>query len=623
MLKNLFSSSLLFTGLFFSSPLFAQSKIQWDRSLGGGDLTVTLQTSDGGYLVGGSTFEGISEFKSEAARGELDFWVVKVSATGVKEWDKTIGGPDTDFLKSVRQTADGGYILGGQSLSNKGGDKTENNKSTTEAGFAMNDMWIVKLSANGTKEWDRTLGSDLEDYFTSVSQTLDGGYVVAGSSQSNVGGDKSEGPKGIDFDYWVVKVDANGSKLWDNTIGGTGNDMLAALEPLADGGFILGGTSSSDAGVDKSEDNVGGAWIVNIASSGLIVWDKTVPGSGSELISIHQTADAGYILGGSSNQLDTGKDYWIAKLTADRLVEWLKTFTGATFEDPSHDIHSNDVITDVLQTAAGDYLAAGTSDSGAGIDKTTANNGDLDIWLVKLKANGDKVWDQTIGGLSYDGLRDIQQTTDGGFILGVTTRSGAGADKTEQAEGYWIIKLEAEDPLPVTLASFSVKKETSVALLTWQTTSETRTDRFEIEHSFNGRNWNQIMTIKAQGESTQEHTYQFVHSTPANGRNYYRLKMIDTDLSFTYSKIEDVSLKPDFDVAVFPNPTTEVVKIQVTDWSKISSIQILNFQGKELYHSGEKPVKEISTKSFDTGSYFVKIKLVDGTETSKKLVVRQ
>src|SRR4029079_14429381 len=126
-----------------------------------------------------------------------DYWVIKLDANGTKVWDKTIGGSNLDVLKSLRQTSDGGYILGGYSDSDISGDKTQANKGNK-------DDWVVKLDASGNKIWDKTIGGSGYDAITSLQQTVDGGYFLGGLSESDISGDKSQNSQG-GYDYWAVK----------------------------------------------------------------------------------------------------------------------------------------------------------------------------------------------------------------------------------------------------------------------------------------------------------------------------------------------------------------------------------------------------------------------------------
>ena len=159
----------------------AEFKI-WDKTFGGSDtdeIISMITTSDGGYLLGGSSNSNSSVDKSENSRGNYDFWVVKVNANGQKQWDRTFGGLGEEKLAGVIATPDGGFLLSGHSGSSAGGDKTENSRG----GF---DFWIMKINANGQKQWDKTFGGNNTDYFGTIISTLDGGFVIGGNSTSNI-----------------------------------------------------------------------------------------------------------------------------------------------------------------------------------------------------------------------------------------------------------------------------------------------------------------------------------------------------------------------------------------------------------------------------------------------------
>jgi hypothetical protein len=209
------------------------------------------------------------------------------------EWQNTIGGNNADKLRSLIQTSDGGYLLGGYSASGISGDKTE-------ASLIYFDYWIVKLDAFGSIEWQNTIGGSNEDVLNSVIQTTDGGYLLGGYSESGISGDKTEAWLG-GADYWVVKLDDTGNIEWQNTIGGSNTDIIYSVIQTLDGGYLLGGYSSSGISVDKTEANLGGAdyWVVKLDATGNIEWQNTIGGSSFDyLYSVIQTSDGGYLLGG-------------------------------------------------------------------------------------------------------------------------------------------------------------------------------------------------------------------------------------------------------------------------------------------------------------------------------------
>ena len=255
-----FPKNWLRAGLFTAFAATASLNLQaqngpaklWDKTFGGtqsDELTTLQQTSDGGYILGGVSDSGISSDKSQVHKGIFDYWVVKLDASGIKTWDKTIGGSADEELYSIKQTTDGGYILGGLSNSGISGDKSQASKGG-------GDYWIVKLDASGNKLWDKTIGGISWDNFTAIQQTSDGGFILGGYSESGVSGDKTQASKGME-DYWVVKLDASGNKIWDKTFGGNNQDRLFSLQQTADGDYILGGWSNSGISGDKTQASKG------------------------------------------------------------------------------------------------------------------------------------------------------------------------------------------------------------------------------------------------------------------------------------------------------------------------------------------------------------------------------
>jgi len=368
--------------------LDSNRKIQWDKTLGGNgfdELDVILQTADGGYILGGSSSSDKSIDKTENSRGIYDYWIVKLDTDGNIQWDKTIGGNDNDILRDLRQTSDGGYILGGYSYSDQSGEKTENSR-----GRFSSDYWVVKLDAAGAVQWDKTIGGNYWDLLMALQQTTDGGYILGGESNSDLSGEKTAAGRG-DYDYWIVKLNSNGVIEWDKTIGGSARDELYALRQTTDGGYIMGGESYSGVSGEKTGKSKGSSdyWIVKLDSSANIQWDKTIGGNNIDaLTSLQPTSKGGYILGGSSysnmsgdktENSRGGPDYWIVKINNNGKVQWDKTVGG----------NGTERLGAVQEISTNDYVLGGYSYSGISGDKTGGNRGrsltTTDYWLVELK----------------------------------------------------------------------------------------------------------------------------------------------------------------------------------------------------------------------------------------------
>jgi type IX secretion system substrate protein len=426
--------------LLFTITIYAQDpSILWQRTIGGsGDETLysIKQTPDGGYIVGGASGSDISGDKTDASNGFFDIWIVKADAEGNIEWQNSIGGNALDDLHSIELTPDGGFIACGESTSDISGDKTENSRG-------LDDYWIVKLDASGNVEWDKTIGGSDSESFPQIRVSNDS-YLISGDSWSNISGDKTENAIGED-DYWLLKLDLSGNIIWQKTIGGSSYDSFSTMALTHDGGCILGGYSDSNISGNKTENSKGGFdfWIVKLDSSGDIVWDKTIGGSGTDVLnSIVQTLDNGFLLSGRSSSDISGdktensegeSDFWIVKLASNGTIEWQNTIGG-------NDI---DQAYSANQTSDGGYIIGGFSRSTISGDKTENGQGNFDCWLVKINNVGIIEWQNTIGGSEIDGITSVMQSSDGSYILGGNSQSNISGDKSENSRGgqdYWIIK---------------------------------------------------------------------------------------------------------------------------------------------------------------------------------------
>jgi len=266
---------------FWVIKLDVQGNEVWDRTYGGsandGAYSI-IQTTDGGYAVAGYT-------KTKGA-GKEDFWVIKLNKQGKMIWDRTYGGSGDDWAESLIQTTEGGYVVVG---------------NTGSKGAGKEDFWVIKLNKQGKMIWDRTYGGIGDDLANSLIQTTDGGYAVAGRTDSKGAGKN---------DCWLIKLDEQGNQVWDKTYGGSNNDQANSLIQTTDGGYaIAGDTKSKGAGIID-------AWIIKLDSKGDITWDKTYGGSNYDSAdSLLQTTDGGYAVAGYTYSKGAGKeDFWVIKL---------------------------------------------------------------------------------------------------------------------------------------------------------------------------------------------------------------------------------------------------------------------------------------------------------------------
>lgn len=438
------TSITLFTLLLGMLTAFSQDPaIIWQKTIGGSDTdfsTVFEATTDGGFIIGGYSTSNISGEKTENSNGQIDIWIVKIDSSGNIMWQNTIGGAGDDFLISLKQTSDGGYIVGASSDSNISGDKTEN----SQGGL---DYWILKLDSSGNIDWQKTYGGDQPEFETYVVQASDGGYFVGGYSDSDVSGDKTE-PSNGQRDYWALKLDSTGNIVWQNSIGGNLVDRPQISFQAADGGFIMGGYSFSGISGDRTQPNQGVTdnWIVKLDSNGNVLWDKSYGGSDSDVLrNLIQTADGGYLAGGYSKSNISGDktensqgdfDYWIYKLDSNGNLGWQNTIGGSGI----------DYLRDLKQLADGSYMVVGYSNSNISGDKTENSNGGYDYWLVKLDTSGNILSQNSIGGSADESGPYILPTADGNFAMFCASDSNISGDKSENSRGlddYWVFKTTA------------------------------------------------------------------------------------------------------------------------------------------------------------------------------------
>jgi hypothetical protein len=286
-------------------------------------------------------------------------------------------------------------------------------------------------------EWQRSFGGNDWDDITAVLQTEDGGYLVGGMSASEPGGTRTAPSRGHP-DIWMVRLDSSGSKLWDRAYGQSVG-FLEVIRPATNGGFILGATSwTEDLGPRSAPGNGGYDFtIIGVDANGDERWQQNIGGTGHDYLrALVQTADGGLILGGNSSSAPGGtikksenygaSDFWIVRLDPDRHILWERSFGGSDLDD----------LYAIVEVAGGGYLLAGYSYSPADGNKTSANLGGADGWVIRLDAGGNKLWERAYGGASWDVLTSARQTADGGFVL-------AGYRDAPSSD-FWVLRIDAQ-----------------------------------------------------------------------------------------------------------------------------------------------------------------------------------
>lgn len=369
------------TFLWIANPSARAPDTLWTKTYGELDVNrghSAQQTSDGGYIIAGSTYS--------LDKGRCDVYLVRTDTSGNAIWTRTYGGDGWDYGYSVQQTSDDGYIIAG---------------CTYLPDASRYDVYLVKTDPNGDVEWTKTYGAQGCDHGYSAQQTSDGGYIIAGCRHLLDIGHEN---------IYLLKTDPNGDTLWTRTYGGDGCAHGYAVQQTTDGGYIIAG----------SYDVVTDVLLIRTATDGNAIWTKTYGGTSNDCgYSVQQTSDGGYIVAGSTDSFGAGnEDVYLIKTDPNGDTLWTRTYGGDGW----------DYGYSVQQTSDGGYIIAGSYGS--------SNAVDYDVYLIKTDSNGNTLWTKTYGGDGWDDGYSVQQISDGRYIVAGCTDSGS------KGYLVWLIKMK-------------------------------------------------------------------------------------------------------------------------------------------------------------------------------------
>ncbi len=363
--------------------------VNWQKNFGGNSNDATndlIATSDGGFIVVGSSYSGISGNKTTPNYGGADVWVIKCDVNGNKQWEKIFGGSLLDEPFKIKET-NNYYLIAGSSYSGISGNKTSINKGSK-------DYWVLKIDINGNVVWDKTYGGNLYESLRDITIDNNGNIYLAGNSTSDISGDKSQNNFDTTHttgDAWLVKINANGDIIWDKTYGND-SENFGALLALLDNYIYL--TFYIDG--------------------------YATPNSGNVTV---QT---------TNNAIES--DYLLMKLDTAGNILWDKNYGGDLDEQISNITVVNHSI-----------ILTGLSNSNISGNKTENSKGGKDIWCLLLNKNGDVLKDKTIGGASNDYFGFVYSLNYNRFFIGINTNSGVSGDKTipnyDNFGDIWIVDV--------------------------------------------------------------------------------------------------------------------------------------------------------------------------------------
>ena len=376
---------------FFSESSIVQAKMPFTmiKNYGGTQNErgySVKQTSDGGYVIVGSS--------TSYGAGGSDLWILKVDGLGEFSWSKTYGGQGNDIGRDITQTSDGGYIITGYTKSfSSGGDM---------------DLWLIKTDANGesclysdggtcsenSSKWIKSFGTSGNDYGTSVQETSEGDFIVAGKS-------------GRIPSVFVIKTNSSGEKIWENLYGTGPGDRAQYIIERQDLGFLIVGKENAN----NVDDNL---CLINIDTDGAEVWHSLYGGGGADGGNhISEVSGGGYIIAGATKSYGNGNwdDLWLVKTSTGGSMEWQKTF-GGSYTETGNYTHEKD---------EGGYMVTGSTES--------IGQGFYDIWVVSTDYTGNEIYSQTFGGSMDDkAIRGARGNSGELLIIGYTNSFGNGGE---------------------------------------------------------------------------------------------------------------------------------------------------------------------------------------------------
>lgn len=425
-----------FTLLLFSPAALCQlPAIQWAKNYGGSqvDIPLTIKpTIDGGTIAAGFTDSKDGDVGSHANRDYWDLWVVKLDKCGNIQWQQSFGGTNYEAAHDVVQTADGSFIVVGETNSTNGG---------VVPGYGgTKDIWILKLSSAGNLIWQKRYGGTGLDIANSIKPMPDGNYLIAATTSSNDGDIKQNHSGGGFTDGLLMKMDANGTILWSKCFGGSKNDELFSVEIIDNFIYAAGYANSTDGDIPPSQKNYD-VWLLALDANLNKVYSKIYGGSQNDVAySMTKGTDGTLTLAGytTSNDGDVSgskgsQDYWILNVSTNGKLNWQKALGGTQAD------YASTIITD----KDGGYVAGGIAYSNDGDVINAKDNGDY--WVVKLDAKGNVTWKKNYGGSETDYMRSLCyiSSTDEYYLAGDSQSSdGDITGNTYGDADFWIIKLK-------------------------------------------------------------------------------------------------------------------------------------------------------------------------------------
>jgi len=485
-------------------------------------------------------------------------------------WSETFGGSLNETPYTMINASNGGYLFVGDSWSNNG-------QVGINRGFS--DVWVVKLDLAGNLGWQRSFGGSGFDVACSVVPTQDGGYLIAGSTNSTDGDVAEMQGQG---DFWALKLTAAGELEWERTYGGSGLDGAWGVVALPDGGFVLAGESMSLDGQVTAPRGSNDFWLVRINAVGDLLWDGSYGGSSwDNCFGLCVATDGGFVLVGNvgsddgdvSNMPYDVEQIWVVKVSPTGALEWEKTLGGSSYN----------LGTSVAAAQDGGFVVGASTASTNG--DVVGNHGLTDGWVVKLSAQGDLEWQRCLGGSGDDGLRGITATANGDYVVSGFTNSTDGDVGAPLGGGDgWLIRLNGDGEL------------------LW-------------EQCVGGTGGESLRTIV----NTTDGGYAALGSSAAaSGDVPFNWGAFDCwVVKFGTDFTSVTEQAPALGLTLFPNPAHDVVRLRRSETSLVATLVVYSSAGALMHRSGLPWLGGeyiIPVNTWPSGAYSIQVEM-DGKET--------
>ncbi len=496
----------------------------------------------------------------------------------VVEWAKTFGGSRTEYPFTITVTKNNKYLVAGWTGSSDG------NIVNTHG---LSDAWLIKLDENGAIIWQKTYGGSGPDGFYAICETLEGGFIMVGTTNS-IDGDVTENKGGSDM--WIVKIDSIGSIEWQKTYGGTKRESAWSVFQTKNGDYLIGGYSDSsdfDFPQNAGEEDW---WVLKLNNRGNMLWKKRIGGSKSDLLGeMVNIDDKTFAIAGDSDSFDGdmvgSKGDISVKMDSSGNILWKKSF-GSPFDTlpglkafRAATMSKNDIV------SVGTMIISQSSNNPQTLPYT------WEFLITKSDTAGNRKWSKIFGGTETESAKSVESFPNGDLLVtGLTQSNDGNVQNSNGGIDFWVLRLDSLGNLKNANCYGGSKED-------------------QAYNSVIDKKGNVIVigfTSSSDGIFTQNRGLT----------DWAIVKLRYNGTAVKESHIDGTT------ITEYPNPIQDQFKIQITQ-KLIPKLTIYDVFGKQMYHVNQlQPETTIDMASYPNGLYILTYQL-EGETLSRKVVKMQ